>query len=115
MEQRTMHCSGCDRDVRVVITDQPLDDAQASIGDAELICLEVGESCNGSLCPLGAAEPHAMVRRLIHAGIPLGRLTLVRGFCETCGLVTELALYGGHHAACTVCGSSTTRPSRGPA
>ena len=113
MEYRMMYCSGCDRDVRVLVTDHVLEDAQATVHDPELICAELGDWCTGGLCPLGAAEPHAMVRRLIHDGLPLDGLRLVRGWCESCEAVTDLALYGAGMAACTVCGTSKRRATAG--
>jgi hypothetical protein len=109
MDYRTMYCSGCDRDVRVVLTDRADGDAQANVHDAEIICMELGDWCNGSLCPLGAAEPHAMVRRLIQEGLPLEHLRRARGWCDACGLESEFVLYASQAAACTVCGTSKPR------
>jgi hypothetical protein len=108
MNVTTMYCSGCDRDVAVVVTDSAPDDAQANVTGEELACLEVGTHCTGSLCPLGAAEPSAMVHRLIRHGLPTNQLTRVSGYCEACGLESELALVGENRASCLVCG--TTRP-----
>lgn len=111
MEMHKMYCSGCDRDVRVLTTDVVNHETQASVHDPELICLEIGEWCSGNLCPLGAAEPNAMISRLVHAGLPLDSLKTVRGYCEACGSENELALYGTQYAACTVCGTSRSRPA----
>lgn len=111
METHTMYCSGCDRDVRVLTTDLVDHETQASVHDPELICLEIGEWCSGNLCPLGAAEPNAMIARLVHAGLPLESLETVRGYCEACGVESDLALYGKQFAACTVCGTSRARPT----
>jgi hypothetical protein len=111
MENRTMYCSGCDRDVRVLLPDVGPGDAQANVHDAEVICMELGDWCNGALCPLGAAEPQAMVRRLIQEGIPLDHLRKVRGWCDDCGLENDFVLFASHEAACTVCGTSRRRES----
>jgi hypothetical protein len=108
MNVTTMYCSGCDRDVAVVVTDGASDDAQANVHGEELACLEVGTGCTGSMCPIGAAEPGAMVQRLLRNGLPTDQLTRVSGHCDGCGLDTELALVGEHRASCLVCG--TTRP-----
>lgn len=110
MEMHKMYCSGCDRDVRVLTTDVVDHETQASVHDPELICLEIGEWCSGNLCPLGAAEPNAMIARLVRSGLPLDSLHLVRGYCEACGCENDLALYGTDFAACTVCGTSRSRP-----
>ena len=106
MRVRKMFCSGCDRDVHVVATDAVHEDAQANIPEPELICLEIGEWCTGTMCPLGAAEPNAMVSRLIRNGLPLDHLKTTRGFCQACGLDNDMALYGRNMAACLVCGTS---------
>lgn len=108
MNVTTMYCSGCDHEVAVVVTDGAATDAQANVTGEELACLEVGTSCTGTLCPIGAAEPSAMVHRLIRNGLPTDQLTRVRGYCDGCGLDTELALVGENRASCLVCG--TTRP-----
>lgn len=111
MKQTQMFCQGCDRHVRVLVTDAAEDDAQANVPDPELVCLEIGDWCSGSLCPLGAAAPSAMVTRLIHSGLPLDNLRSVRGHCVACELDAELALYGKDLAACMVCGTSQPRPA----
>jgi hypothetical protein len=81
MNATAMYCSGCDRDVAVVVTDAALPDAQANVTGEELACLEVGTGCTGSRCPIGPAEPSAMVHRLIRhdasvgGGAEVGELT----------------------------------------
>lgn len=111
MKQQQMYCNGCHRDVRVLMTDPVDEDAQANVRDPELICLEVGEWCNGQLCPLGASAPGAMVTRLIHSGLSLDSLATVRAFCPDCGVETDFALYGGNMEACEVCGTARLRPT----
>lgn len=108
MNITAMYCSGCDRDVAVVVTDGAPDDAQANVTGSEVACLEVGATCTGSLCPLGATEPGTMVHRLIRQGLPTDQLTRVPGQCEACGLDVEFALVGENRASCLICG--TTRP-----
>lgn len=108
MNVTTMYCSGCDHEVAVVVTDGAATDAQANVTGEELACLEVGTNCTGTLCPIGAAEPSAMVHRLIRHGLPTDQLTRVQGHCDGCGLDRELALVGENRASCLVCG--TTRP-----
>jgi hypothetical protein len=109
MEIRTMYCSGCDRNVRVLLPDDVTGHPQANVHDAELICMELGDWCSGALCPLGAAEPHAMVRRLIQEGLSLDHLQRSRGWCEDCGAESDFVFYASQSAACTVCGTSRPR------
>jgi hypothetical protein len=110
---RTVYCSACDKEVQVVMTDDVDHSPQANVADPELVCLEIGENCTGNLCPLGAAEPNAMIGRLVRSGLPLDNLRQVRGWCDDCGRETDLALYGTDLAACTVCGRSRKRPGAG--
>lgn len=57
METRVLFCSGCDHDVTLRLrggrAGEPLDQV---IG-AE--CLEIGERCTGTTCPICAVPPHA--------------------------------------------------------
>lgn len=106
MKNLQMFCGACDRPVRVLITEAPKDEGQASIHDSELVCLEIGAHCNGNMCPLGATEPSAMVGRIIRNGIPLDTLKTVTATCPSCDAEAEMILYGDGKAACTICGAS---------
>lgn len=106
MKSHQLYCGACDRPVRVFITETPTAEGQASVTDAEVVCLEIGAQCNGNLCPLGAVEPNAMVRRLVRNGIPLSTLETVPAHCPSCDTDAEMVLYGDGKAACSVCGSS---------
>jgi hypothetical protein len=47
------YCSACDRQVEVVVPeDLPKGTLPSAHDPASCICLEFGESCTGSLCPL---------------------------------------------------------------
>lgn len=47
------YCSACDRQVEVVVPEDLPEGSLPSAHDpASCICLEFGESCTGSLCPL---------------------------------------------------------------
>ena len=111
METKKIHCSACKHEVEVVVTEDLPEDAQANAHEREVVCLELGEYCTGSTCPLGAAEPHAMVARIVHNGLSSDKLKTVRGHCDACGLEVELALYGRGMAACLVCGTPRTAPT----
>lgn len=111
MHYAKIYCSGCDRDVPVLREDPVGHEAQANVPDPELVCLEIGDWCTGALCPLGAAEPNAMVGRLVRTGLPLDGLTLVRAWCHECERDTDVALYGGDRATCTECGMGVMRPA----
>ncbi len=105
MKSHQLFCSACDREVRVMITDAPPMEAQATLHDEEVVCLEIGEQCTGRLCPIGAAAPNAMVSRIMRNGLTLDGMHTVRSLCPSCGLENEMVLYGAGRAACTACGS----------
>ena len=106
MDSHRIFCSACDRNVQVLITPAPHGEAQAPLHDSEVVCLEIGAQCTGNMCPLGAAEPNAMVARLVRNGIPLDTLATVTATCPACGTQAEMVLYGQGRAACSVCGSA---------
>ncbi len=104
MKTHQLYCSACDRPVRVLITEMPSVEGQAPLEDREVVCLEIGAKCTGSMCPLGAEEPSAMVRRIVRNGVPLDTLETVQAHCPSCDNEVEMILYGGGRAGCSVCG-----------
>lgn len=105
MKSQQVFCSACDREVRVMITDELPNEGQATLHDEELVCLDIGSKCTGSLCPIGATAPDAMVARILRNGLPLAGLRTVRAACPSCGLDTEMVLYREGRATCSTCGS----------
>ena len=106
MREISIHCPARDQEVRVLVTDHPSYEAQASILDAELLCLEIGDRCTGATCPLGAESPTAMDAHLAKAGLgPPGRARVL-GHCGGCDRTTELALSVGGYATCVECGTT---------
>jgi hypothetical protein len=104
MKAQTMFCSACDRDVRVVLTEEPVYDGHAPLPDVEFVCLEIGERCTGSMCPLCALPPDVMEERLARSGLDEGRLRRINAECASCGQTTELVLTRRGVALCTACG-----------
>ena len=105
MKSHRLYCGACDREVRVLITEAP-PGGQATLHDSEIVCLEIGTQCTGNMCPLGAAEPNAMVGRIIRNGIPLDTLSTVKAMCPSCDNEVEMVLYGDGRAACSICGAA---------
>lgn len=103
MKNLKMFCGACDRQVQVLITEDHAGEGQASIHDAELVCLEIGSHCTGNMCPLGATEPNAMVGRIIRNGIPLDTLQTITATCPSCDAEAEMILYGDGKATCSLC------------
>ena len=106
MKSHTLYCGACDNEVRVMITDTPSEDGQAPLHDSEMVCLEIGERCNGNLCPLGAIAPAEMVTRLLRNGLPVEGLRTVRAHCPSCELDNEIILFGDGRAMCSACGTA---------
>lgn len=53
MKTQKAYCSACDRQVEVVVPDDLPEGSLPSAHDpGRCICLEFGETCTGSLCPL---------------------------------------------------------------
>ncbi|MFQ5537192.1 MAG: hypothetical protein ACE5GJ_07035 [Gemmatimonadota bacterium] len=53
MEMRTAYCATCDKAVRVVVRrEAPPWPSEHQHDPADIVCLEYGETCTGSLCPL---------------------------------------------------------------
>lgn len=62
MDRHWAYCSACDRQVEVVV--RPRRDPDAATGDDrdEVVCLEVGHTCTGELCPITELTPEEMRR-----------------------------------------------------
>jgi hypothetical protein len=109
MNTQIAFCSACDRDVRVLMPDEPLHDAQAPVADAEVVCLEIGDRCTGSLCPVGAVSPTAMMVRLVRSGVRSVLQPIVKAECEACGGVTDYVIVSAEYATCAYCGTTVGR------
>ena len=68
MKFQVAYCSACDRDVRIAYTEAPVFEGQANLPDPEVLCMEIGHQCTGSLCPIGAQPPAVMAARLVRNG-----------------------------------------------
>jgi hypothetical protein len=110
MKSQVAFCSACDKDVRIVITDEPSQDGHANIHESEVVCLEIGESCTGNLCPIGAAPPAVMAARLVRSdSMKTIVQPIVEAKCPTCERVTPHFLVGKHNATCGECGVTSAR------
>lgn len=65
MEKHWAYCSACDRQVEVTV--DPTERVDPVTGDAveSLVCLEVGHTCTGALCPITDATPEEMRQALV--------------------------------------------------
>ncbi|MBT8478072.1 MAG: hypothetical protein KJO06_04080 [Gemmatimonadetes bacterium] len=60
MDKHWAYCSACDRQVEVAV--DPTGGLDPMTGDPvkALVCLEVGHTCTGALCPITDATPDEM-------------------------------------------------------
>jgi hypothetical protein len=112
MQTRSVFCSACDRDVKIVLTDEPSQDGHANLHEAEVVCLEIGHHCSGGLCPVGATSPTVMAARLVRNGLQTKMHPVLSRPCPECGVERELIVIDRNHAVCSVCGgvSATSFP-----
>jgi hypothetical protein len=106
MREMTMFCSARDQDVRIIVTVVAVHDGQAPVLDPEMICLEIGEGCTGSLCPVCSIPVEAMDARLAKSGLRPDNHRSVQGHCDACDRETELVISCGGFLSCTECGST---------
>ena len=69
MEIHKAYCSACDREVRVTL--KPGADSDDP-NPADLVCLDHGTVCTGSLCPLFLVPPPEMKERLDRLAVGAG-------------------------------------------
>lgn len=109
MKTKMAYCSACDRDVMIALPDEPAWEGQANLPDPEVVCLEIGETCTGSMCPIGAQPPSVMAVRLVRSQLKPTMQPLVVARCGVCDQVTKFAVVDADHATCTVCGGTVKR------
>ena len=109
MKEITAYCSACDQDVRLVLTDQPIEDDPSPIHDREVVCLEIGEHCTGSLCPLGAVPPVVMAARLVRNGLQTTVQPIIKAMCPSCDNVSDFVIVSKDLCICSICGTTTKR------
>jgi hypothetical protein len=54
MERKTIYCSACDREVQLVLAEGRVEPDPDLTG---AVCLDIGESCTGAMCPVCAVSP----------------------------------------------------------
>jgi hypothetical protein len=64
MDKHWAYCSACDRQVEVTVDPAGrVDPATGEVAET-LVCLEVGHTCTGALCPITDATPEEMRQTL---------------------------------------------------
>jgi len=109
MNTQIAYCSACDRDVRIVVTDEPSQDGHANVHESEIVCLEIGHDCTGALCPIGATAPVVMAARLVRNGLQTIFQPMFSAHCPGCERTTLHVMIEPTHATCTECGTTSLR------
>lgn len=109
MKSINAYCSACDNEVRLVLTDEPIQDDPSPIHDREIVCLEIGEHCSGALCPLGAVPPVVMAARLVRNGLQTSVQPIVKAMCPACDNTTDFVIVSKDYCICSECGTTSTR------
>jgi hypothetical protein len=105
MITQTAFCSACDQDVSVVITDPPVMAEQAPTGGGDVVCLDFGSRCTGSMCPMFGLPRILMGVRLAQSGLRPEAFKTVNAPCQDCGTVVDLQLIDANTALCPACNS----------
>lgn len=111
MQTHIAYCSACDKDVRIVVTDEPSQDGHANLHDAEIVCLEIGHHCTGGMCPVGATSPTVMAARLVRNGLQTRMHPIITLDCAQCGGPTSFVVIDRERATCTQCSTTIGRLS----
>ncbi len=65
METRVAYCATCDRPVRVLVKKEaPAWPSPEQLDPEDIVCLEYGETCTGSMCPLFDVPSEQMKKNL---------------------------------------------------
>lgn len=110
LESQVAYCPHCEKDIHVAVTPAPEHATHANVPDGgELVCLDVGEACEGIICPLSGKSTLMMGVRLARAGEePVEGWPHVDVICEGCGAKESMEVLDGTHAFCPRCKTTNT-------
>jgi Zn finger protein HypA/HybF involved in hydrogenase expression len=108
METKSAFCPRCETPVQVTVTAGPtVQGGQATLRDAEVVCLDFHDKCTEGSCPLYGLPGIVMGVRLARSGIkPLGEWDRVTGVCSGCSDTVELEVLDETYAYCPACGTT---------
>jgi len=105
MDTQTAYCPQCQKTVHLGQTAVAPHGTHANVPDGgQLVCLEVGESCEGVTCPLSGKSTLVMGVRLARSGeVPDEEWPHVVLTCEGCRQVAGMEVLDTGHAFCPIC------------
>jgi hypothetical protein len=110
METKTAFCSYCEKKVQIALTPKAPHGTHANVPDGgKLVCLDVGEECEGVTCPQSGCSTLLMGVRLARSGVvPDEEWPHVRLECDGCGRTVDMEVLDGGHAFCPLCQTTNT-------
>jgi hypothetical protein len=104
MDVQHAYCSACDQEVRIVVTEAPVHGGQAVLAGPEVVCLDFGARCTGSMCPMFGLPSIMMGVRLAKSDLRPDAFRTVPGPCPECGETVELKVLNKDFVYCPACG-----------
>ena len=110
MDTRTTYCPQCGKTVHVALTPVAPHGTHANVADGgQLVCLEVGEECEGVTCPVSGSSTLLMGVRLARSGeVPDEEWPHVDLLCDGCGRTVEMEVLDSGHTFCPICKTTHT-------
>lgn len=105
MSTQLAYCSACDQEVHIVVTPAPVHGGQAVLPESEVVCLDFGNKCTGSLCPMFGLPRILMGIRLARSGLRPTAFHTISAPCQDCGSIVDLQLIDNRVALCPSCGA----------
>jgi hypothetical protein len=103
MQSQIAYCSACDQDVHVVVTDGPTHEGQAPLADAQIVCLDFGARCTGSMCPMFGLPRILMGVRLAQSGLRPEAFETISAPCPACETLVDLQMLDDQYVFCPAC------------
>lgn len=105
MDVQHAYCSACDQEVRIVVTEGPVHGEQPIVSGPEVVCLDFGARCTGSMCPMFGLPSIMMGVRLAKSELRPDAFSTVPGPCPDCNELVELQVLNKDFVYCPACGS----------
>lgn len=107
MEVQRVYCPKCEGEVRTAQLPVPGHSTQPNAtADGDLICLDFGEGCSHSGCPITHVSGVVMAVRLARSGLADESFETIRAHCEGCAQSTHMKVVKKGLAVCEDCGTS---------
>jgi len=104
MELNRIFCPQCEGEVRTTQLPVPGHSTHSSVsGEGDLVCLDFGEGCRHSGCPLSNVSGVVMAIRLARSGLADETFEHIHAHCEGCLKPTDMKVISKGLAICEEC------------